>query len=145
MEAYSHYDANNPSLNSPLESKVLIWNSHKHEAETIEERLHMVGYTNTHCATSYTEGLEYLQNEVVQVFLIDMELGKIDGLQLVKALRDSITYRYTPVLITTGGHNVEDTLNAMIAGANDLLKKPITPEQLSQKVSLHLKVSSIAE
>ena len=146
MEAYSHhYRSENPSLPSQFESKVLIWNSRKNEAESIEQRLHIAGFTNTHCATTYSEGLEYLQKEIVHVFLIDMELGKVDGLQLVRALRESYKYRYTPVLITTSSNQVEDTLNAMMAGANDLIKKPVSPELLRQKVSLHLKVSFIVD
>ena len=146
METYPHqYPSEDPSLPSQFASKVLIWNSQRSEAKIIEQRLHTVGYTNTHCATTYTEGLEYLQNELIHVFLIDMDLGKVNGLQLVKALRDSYKYRYTPVLITTTSNKVEDTLNAMMAGANDLLKKPVSPELLSQKVSLHLKVSFVAE
>lgn len=146
METYSsQFQEEHPSFTSPFDSKILIWNSRRTEAELIEERLHVAGYENTYCATTYAQGLEYLQKELVKVFLIDMHLGQIDGLQLVKALRDSFTYRYTPVLITTTSSKVEDTLNAMKAGANDLLLKPLTPEMLSQKVALHLKATSIPD
>ena len=125
-------------------AKVLIWNSVPDEASYLEATLHLAGYNNTFCAKTYDEGLSCLQNEHVEVFLIDMDLGSINCLQLVKALRDSFAYRYTPVLITTESHSVEDTLNAMKAGANDLLRKPVMLEQLSQKVALHLKVASPA-
>lgn len=142
MEIRSSQYTDDASLHT--QARVLIWNSTPDEASYIEATLHLAGYTNTFCAKTYEEGLEHLQNETVEVFLIDMELGSIDSLQLVKALRDSFAYRYTPVLITTTSQKVEDTLNAMKAGANDLLKKPVSLNQLNQKISLHLKVSSLA-
>ena len=142
MEIRSSHFSEEASLQT--NAKVLIWNSIADDASYIEATLHLAGYTNTFCAKTYTEGLDYLQNETIEVFLIDMDLGSIDSLQLVKALRDSFMYRYTPVLITTESHSVEDTLNAMKAGANDLLKKPVMLAQLSQKIALHLKVSSLA-
>ena len=141
MEARSSQYSETPSFHS--DARVLIWNSTDTDAANIESTLHSAGYQNTFCAKTYKEGLEYLQNEVVEVFLIDMQLGSIDSLQLVKALRDSFAYRYTPVLITTESHTVEDTLNAMKAGANDLVKKPFLMDQLSQKIALHLKVSTL--
>ena len=141
MESRSSQYSETPSFHS--DARVLIWNSTETDAANIENTLHLAGYQNTFCAKTYKEGLEYLQNEVVEVFLIDMQLGSIDSLQLVKALRDSFAYRYTPVLITTEAHTVEDTLNAMKAGANDLVKKPVLMDQLSQKIALHLKVSTL--
>ncbi len=123
---------------------VLIWNTNRSEALQIEQNLHIAGYTNTFCATTYNEGLHFLDKQMFDVFLVDIDLGEISGLQLVKALRDSNTYRYTPVFITTQEPVVEDMLNAMKAGANDLMSKPLTPEILTQKISLHLKVSSFA-
>ena len=128
------------SVNS--DARVLIWNSTE-EAAHIEKTVQLAGYMNTFCAKTYNEGLEYMQNETVGIFLIDMALGSIDSLTLVKALRDSFAYRYTPVLLTTESHSVEDTLNAMKAGANDLVKKPLLVDQLSQKIALHLRVSSL--
>jgi|GEM_PF-4755289 len=141
MESRSSQYSETPSFHS--DARVLIWNSTETDAANIENKLHLAGYQNTFCAKTYKEGLDYLQNEVVEVFLIDMQLGSIDSLQLVRALRDSFAYRYTPVLITTEAHSVEDTLNAMKAGANDLVKKPVLMDQLSQKIALHLKVSTL--
>ena len=141
MEARSFPYSESSSFNS--QTRVLIWNSTEKDAVSIEQTLHSAGYLNTFCAKTYDEGLQYLQDETVEVFLIDMQLGSIDSLRLVKALRDSHLYRYTPVLITTESHSVEDTLNAMKAGANDLIKMPMLTNQLCQKIELHLKVSSL--
>ena len=129
---------------TPEKTRILIWNSNIKEAKLIQENLYLAGYTSAYCATTYNDGLLYLQKHLVHVFLIDTHLGEIGGLELAKALRDSNTYRHTPILMVAPTHRIEDMLNAMKAGANDLMASPLTPDLLSQKISLYLKISTFS-
>ena len=123
------------------DTSILVWYNSMHKAKQIEQNLHIAGFMSTHCASSYQDGLTYLKENEIEVFLIDTELDKIGGYELVKALRNSNTFRHAPILMLSKTHQIDDVLQAMKAGANDLVAGPLTPEVLNQKISLYMKVS----
>lgn len=120
--------------------KILVWNSSRNEANAIQGKLSLEGFQQTKIATSYDEGFAYLQTLRFDLFIIDQNTGEHGGLKLVQALRDSITYKHTPVLITTASNELEVALEAMKIGANDLVHKPLNLSLLMQKVTLHINV-----
>ncbi len=129
-----------PEDNPVNKHKILVWNASRNEAHTMQGLLSREGFQQTKIATSYDEGFAYLQAHRFDLFIIDQNTGEHGGLKLVKALRNSITYKHTPVLITTASNELEDALEAMKIGANDLLQKPINPSLLTQKVTLHINI-----
>ncbi len=121
------------------ELKILIWSNSGKEAEYIQNVLKQTGYSRLWHATSYEEGLEKMQAHLFDFFIIDLTIDGI-GTQLVKALRSSVTYRNTPMLICTESQLIQDMLKAMKAGANDLICKPINAGLLKRKIALHSKM-----
>ena len=80
------------------------------------------------------EGLNVLQTsgKNVNLILSDINMPNMDGLEFVKAVRAN-GYSMPIVMITTEGG--EDVIaEAMASGAKDSIKKPFTPEQLSEKL-----------
>lgn len=130
-----------PSETSPVgKRKILVWNSSRNEADAMQDQLSLQGFQQIKIATSYDEGFAYLQAHRFDLFIIDQNTGEHGGLKLVQALRDSITYKHTPVLVTTASNELDVALEAMKIGANDLLNKPINFSLLTQKVALHINV-----
>lgn len=60
--------------------------------------------------------------------LIDLGLPKLDGIALIKALRDKGVA--TPVLILTARGAVQDVVKGLEAGADDYLAKPFAMDEL---------------
>ena len=116
--------------------KIMIWGNSPSEAQHIEAELRKTGYDNLRCATTYEDGLEQIKENRFDFFIIDLSLDGI-GTKLIQALRASDTYRHTPMLICTESQLIPDMLNAMKAGANDLICKPINNVLLEKKISLH--------
>ncbi len=80
------------------------------------------------------EGLNVLQTsgKTVNLILSDINMPNMDGLEFVKAVRAN-NYTMPIVMITTEGG--EDVIaEAIASGAKDSIKKPFTPEQLSEKL-----------
>lgn len=80
------------------------------------------------------EGINALQTsgKTVNLILSDINMPNMDGLEFVKAVRAN-GYTMPIVMITTEGG--EDVIaEALASGAKDSIKKPFTPEQLSEKL-----------
>ncbi|HBL19136.1 MAG: hypothetical protein A2X36_01645 [Elusimicrobia bacterium GWA2_69_24] len=77
-------------------------------------------------------GLEFLAREGADVVLLDMRLPGMDGLQILRTLRE--TDRRTPVIMVTGYGSVESAVEVMQLGAAHYLAKPFSNQELLDTV-----------
>jgi len=75
------------------------------------------------------------------LFLVDIEMPGMDGIQVCRQLRSMAFTRTTPVLVLTGKSDIETVNKAVAAGAWDYQTKPIHSIMLWQRITnmLHLK------
>ena len=80
------------------------------------------------------DGVEALQiaesDNDVSLVLTDVNMPKMDGITLVKHLRDLHSYRYKPILILTTESSQEKKLQGKSAGATGWIVKPFDPATL---------------
>jgi two-component system response regulator len=57
--------------------------------------------------------------------LLDLKLPKVDGLEVLKRLRDHVETRVVPVVILTSSREEQDRLRGYLNGANSYIRKPI--------------------
>jgi len=74
------------------------------------------------------EGLESITARPPSVVLADMVMPRMDGLQLLRRVKDQLT-EFTFVVITAQG-SVDTAVAAMKEGAYDYLAKPVDPQRL---------------
>ena len=86
------------------------------------------GYTVIE-ASDGQDALEKLRAPV-NLVLTDLNMPRLDGLGLTRAIRASTSYRYTPILLLTTESDPARKLEAKAAGATGWLVKPFPPEQL---------------
>jgi DNA-binding response OmpR family regulator len=84
------------------------------------------------------EALKLLQQERFDVVLLDIEMPGLDGLELCKRLRTMPAYAKTPVVYVTIHADFQTRARSTLAGADDLIAKPILPIELAAKVLMHL-------
>ena len=66
------------------------------------------------------------------LLVIDLNLPRIDGMELLQQVRSSAKFERTPVMILTSSQSAEDRLRAETLGANAFVSKPLTlPEYLA--------------
>ncbi|MEM9765178.1 MAG: sigma-54 dependent transcriptional regulator [Pseudomonadota bacterium] len=78
----------------------------------------------------------------MQLCLLDLHMPAMDGLALLKRLRASGFA--LPVIVLTGDGSVARAVDAMRAGANDFLVKPIGPERLEVSIRNVLEISTLS-
>jgi len=60
-----------------------------------------------------------------QVVLLDLKLPKVDGLEVLRQLREDARTKYTPVVILTSSKEESDLLRGYELRANSYIRKPV--------------------
>jgi two-component system response regulator len=73
-------------------------------------------------------------HEIVQVVLLDLKLPKIDGLEVLRALRADERTRLIPIVILTSSGEEQDLVRGYGLGANSYVRKPVDFTQFVEAV-----------
>lgn len=115
-------------MSSPF--KVHIVEDDKTTRRLLENVISMLGYD----LVSHEDGAEAwesFQTERPEIVISDWMLPGMDGLELCRGLRQSMKETYTYfVLVTAQKRSRPNLEQAIIAGVDDFLKKPISSEEI---------------
>ncbi len=95
----------------------------------LEREIREFGYVVDACGSG-EEALERLAHAPADVALLDLRLPGMDGLHLLRAIKERDPD--LPVLLLTGHGSLPEAVEAMRAGAHDFLSKPIALGALEQ-------------
>ncbi len=74
------------------------------------------------------DALYYLDTEIYDVVILDIMIPKIDGIQVLKTIRQA--GNKTPVIMLTAKSQIDDKVVGLDAGADDYLTKPFATKEL---------------
>lgn len=80
------------------------------------------------------QGYELAIRERPQLMIIDWAMPEMNGLELIRALRNTEVGRGIYILILTGMDQEENLVEAFAAGADDFLGKPLKPKVLAARL-----------
>ncbi|MFD0692632.1 response regulator [Paenibacillus sp. GCM10027628] len=84
------------------------------------------------------EALDRLQNESYDLIFMDIHMPELDGIETTKQIRQKPEWRHIPIIALTADSTSEQRKACMMAGMNDTVSKPITPERLFEVVDRYL-------
>ncbi len=96
----------------------------------------MVGFTLKAAGYEVAEAedgvaaLQLARSERFQLILCDVNMPNMDGITLVRELRQLPEYKFTPLLVLTTESGQDKKSEGKSAGATGWLVKPFNPEQL---------------
>jgi two-component system, response regulator len=73
-------------------------------------------------------------SDVIQVVLLDLKLPKVDGLDVLRALRADPRTRLIPIVILTSSAEDQDVVRGYGLGANSYVRKPVDFTQFVEAV-----------
>ena len=78
------------------------------------------------------EALIFINEYVYDVIILDIMMPKINGLEVLKIIRDKKID--TPVLMLTAKSTIEDKITGLDTGADDYLAKPFNADELLARI-----------
>ncbi|KQW03230.1 SpoIIE family protein phosphatase [Streptomyces sp. Root369] len=89
--------------------------------------------------------LEMAQAQPVEMVLSDVMMPRMDGFELVRALRADPRTARLPIVLLTARAGEEESVQGRHAGADDYLAKPFSARQLLARVRTGLELSRLRE
>ena len=87
------------------------------------------GYQVTE-AQDGTDALAKSNTQKVDLFITDLNMPNMDGIQLTRQLRAAAPYRFTPIVLLTTESQQSKKMEGKSAGATGWIVKPFEPQQL---------------
>jgi len=78
--------------------------------------------------------LSVLDGKKIDAIIADLNMPNMNGFELIKALREQPTYRFTPILMLTTEGDTSKKEEGKTAGATGWIVKPFDPEKLVEVV-----------
>ena len=108
----------------------------------IKTMLQGTGYRVT-CINSGAAALNYLNKNTPDLFILDIEMPEMDGYELAGRIRAS--GQTAPIIFLTGNANKNSVIKAIGAGAADFIIKPVTKEQLLERIGKYIYPEEVEE
>src|SRR4030042_6250053 len=93
--------------------------------------------SDKHAIVEASNGIEALEKIVahqIDLMVVDMNMPHMDGLELIKTIRQQPLYQDLPIIMLTTESSTESHREGFEAGANIYLTKPVQPHILLYKV-----------
>lgn len=111
--------------------RLLIVEDEKQICDMVAKSLYAAGYEVDTCYDG-TEALEYILAENYDLIVLDLNLPGIDGMDILRELRQS--NEETKVLILSARGQIVDKVEGLDAGANDYMEKPFHLQELEARI-----------
>jgi diguanylate cyclase (GGDEF)-like protein len=114
-----------------VSTKVLVVDDEEIVCELLAGMLEAYGY-RVQTETNGRNVIDLLWQEHFDVVLLDLVMPDINGLELLRQLKQS--FEELPVVVVTGYGSIENAVESMRAGASDFVTKPVTAAVLDIRV-----------
>lgn len=117
--------------------KALVVDDSRAVRMILSKILRDLGY-ETHEAANGVEALELMESEGASMTLVlaDWNMPEMNGLDLLKRLRENPAFVSVPVVMVTTETGLDQMVTALEAGANEYVMKPFTKDILVEKLQM---------
>jgi CheY-like chemotaxis protein len=121
-----------------VRARILVIEDNPANLELIRYLLQSFGHTVLTAADGEI-GVEMVRNERPDLVLCDVQLPKLDGIGVARAIRSDPDLRDVPLIAVTAFAMVGDRDKMLQAGFDGYLPKPITPETFLSDIESFLR------
>lgn len=86
-------------------------------------------------ATDGQDAQKFLDGSPIDLVITDLHMPVMDGIALIKKIRETEAYKFTPILFLTTESQQDKKMEARDAGATGWIVKPFAPEKLLAAVN----------
>lgn len=120
------------------ESLVLVVDDSLSNRKALSITAQQLGY-KTITAIDGQDALDQIKQNMPDLILSDLEMPRVNGLELAQAIRSDEMFAHIPFVMITSRATNKHRKQAQLAGANDYLIKPVDRETLQNHIEKWLK------
>src|SRR3954467_2750735 len=124
--------------------RVLIVEDDPMSALVLRRTLEAMGH-ETVAAADGLEAWELVQRHDIRLVISDWMMPRMDGLELCRRIRALDRHSYTYVIVVTAKRQRKDRVEALQAGADDLLSKPFDQGELLARAQVAQRILTMQE
>jgi DNA-binding response OmpR family regulator len=137
LESSDRGNVLNPKLICGRVPCILLVEDNADMREYVRRLLREDGY-EVETAEDGQAALEISAKKHYDLILSDVMMPKLDGIQLLQAIRRDPHRKTTPVILLSARAGEEFRIQGLSAGADDYLAKPFSARELLSRVSAHI-------
>jgi two-component system, chemotaxis family, chemotaxis protein CheY len=117
---------------------VLVVDDMRSMRSIVKGVLSEMGFKNMCEASDGSEALSVLRSKKIDLVISDVEMPKMDGIQLLEEVDQDEELRGIPFIMLTAMNDKEKVLEILQHKVHDFVLKPINPQMLEQRVQAFL-------
>ena len=121
-------------------SKILVVDDEPRNVRILQIQLNAQGYTVCTAADGL-EALDTVEKEVPDLILLDINMPRMDGFEVIKQIRADKATEFIPIVMITALRDTrENRIRSIEAGADDFIEKPFDSLEVLARVRSLLRV-----
>lgn len=134
-----------PHPGSGAAARLLIVDSDRERSLLLGRRLGQQGYRIV-AVHSVAAALTELARAPIDLLLADVQLPPSDGIELARLVRGEASWQDLPIILITGRSNPRAAIDALAAGADDVVVKPFEFQMLFARIARqHVRARALGE
>ena len=120
-----------------MAKKILVAEDSSSVRKFITFALKLVGY-EVIATVDGMDALEQLPKAKIDLLITDLNMPNIDGIRLIKTIREDPVYAELPIIILSSLSTDDDIKTGLDAGANSYLIKPFNAKRIQYEISKYI-------
>ena len=115
-------------------ASVMIVDDEPINSKVLRKYLMTAGYENFITTEDARAAISMVRRESPDILLLDVVMPNVNGLEILRHLRNDPALLNTPIIILTASSDQKTKTKALELGATDFLAKPVDPSELVLRV-----------
>ena len=124
------------------QATILIVDDELLNRKLLETLLHLKGYL-TCTAANADEALTLMKQNTPDLILLDIMMPGVDGYQLAETIKNEAAWTHIPIIMVTALIDSGSRTTGIVAGADDVLTKPVDRSELWLKIKNLLRLQEL--
>jgi diguanylate cyclase (GGDEF)-like protein len=112
------------SANRDTPARILVVDDIADNRAVLSRRLQRRGFSVTEASNGH-DALDLVARSAFDLMLLDIWMPDIDGLEVLRRIRKDKSLTALPIIMCTANNSSSDVVDALEAGANDYVSKPV--------------------
>jgi diguanylate cyclase len=123
-----------PSVGGVADALIMMVDDELLNIEMTQALLEDAGYRQFVSTHEPETAIPTMRAKPPSVLLLDLSMPKVDGMEILDAMRADPVLRHIPVIVMTSTTDAQVKLQALSKGAMDFLQKPVDPSELTLRI-----------